>query len=108
MDGAKNRCQPRLLCTRTACNGHATAAPYYPHPCHPWPVCAAKLPSGGYSESLKPLTPDERHKVEIANVLKSYDAAAGYDADPSVGKVAEVVERGSTGPAAFENEFDQR
>ena len=59
-------------------------------------------------ESLKPLKPSEREKEEIAKVLQSYDAAAGYLADPAVGKASERLERGSTGPDAFKNEFDQR
>ena len=64
--------------------------------------------AGGFADSLKPLTPSERAKQDIAKVLQSYDAAAGFLADPAVGKASDRLERGSHGPDAFENEFDQR
>jgi len=105
---AKNRCQPHLLCIQGACQGSASAS-HYPHPCHPWPACADKMPSGGYENNqLKPLTPAGRAVPDVAGALESYDAAAGYDADPAVGYNADRLERGSTGAAAFQHEFDQR
>ena len=113
-ESAKNRCQPRLMCLQSWCNRQAPSHPCepwpscYPHPCHPWPSCAAQLPSGGYENGrLQPLSRGSRNAEDVSNVLKSYDAAAGYLSDPSVGQVSDTVE-GSTGAPAFEREFDQR
>jgi len=113
-EDAKSRCQPNLLCTQSVCHRHASSNPCepwpacYPHPCHPWPACSQKLPSGGYATSLKPLAPEAQAQADVAKVLQSYDAAAGYDAYPAVGYTAERLERGSTGPEAFDHEFRQR
>jgi len=51
--------------------------------------------------------PAAQAQDDVAKVLQSYDAAAGYDADPAVGWTSERVERGSTGPEAFDHEFRQ-
>lgn len=104
---AQSRCQPRLLCLQEYCPGHGWRNPY-PTPCSPWPECSKKLPAGGYTNGeIKPLTPLERAKDDVAKVLKSYDAAAGYDADPALGYEADRLERGSRGPSAFYGEFNQ-
>lgn len=105
---AKNRCQPDLLCIPWQPAQRWSPARYYPKPCEPWPQCSKLLPSGGYENGqLKPLTAGGRAVDGVAKTLKSYDGAAGYDADPAIPYAGGQVERGSTGPSAFFDEFDQ-